>query len=752
MAQKIRIHAENPRGLVEYIDELTGDFERHNQHSSGKGDDLRQELGIWNGKFGSYDRGDVRLYLRRTGLSKTGTYQWDLLGKLMADEVNFVASGYLARFLLCSIPDAPDRKLDLLSPHQETGLTELLRSLYRSLELLPERDYLLCDKAKVLFQGFNHVIVELDKEEPHFGMSLVYAKIESYAARLALWLHIVNAVVQDVVPGPVISGETMQAAIELASFYLWQHKLIHAQNSPSQKLEGILLKTQTCAEKLWTKGKALTASFAKSRINPLKSWVVGKIRERVFRVLAAGGFGRLEGEGENMVYIPNTVTPFTPCDNTFTIGDFGGIGGELVVPPTDGITLEQAIQTSVGVIGESLSTVDEVSCARADINTEETTKNTNLAVETPDLTELEPVGGTPIPSPTVGDDLSSWGSWGAGGAGGASSRSPEEVKSRGTEQPLVEQESLAPSENLFPSFSSSPASPALFNDDDPFPDDPPPDGGGGGVPQTPQPSNPNEDGGMAIAMPDGGEGGRTQTPQPSNPKSRGGMAIAMLTEEEVATWVDLMAGCQTLTDAIAFDQCLSALPLHHQTQIGDAAPDLMHQLWQLPEAAACHDTELLPNVVTEPDTERGDDTASLVLDSECHSATESHSQNPELNPTSFETSPLMRGAFPTTPEPKQVNSTAIKELVQLTIDGKAEVIQQILPIAEQLVVEPALSSEEVPLHDFMPGQRVISLSTQRKGVVSRIIELNVMVRFEDDPEFECPCNYELLRRLNQFNR
>jgi hypothetical protein len=44
-------------------------------------------------------------------------------------------------------------------------------------------------------------------------MGLVYAKIESYAARLALWLHIVNAVVRDEVPGPVISGETMQAAL-----------------------------------------------------------------------------------------------------------------------------------------------------------------------------------------------------------------------------------------------------------------------------------------------------------------------------------------------------------------------------------------------------------------------------------------------------------------------------------------------------------------------------------------------------------
>jgi hypothetical protein len=116
MAQKIRIHGENPRGLLEYIDELVADFERHNQHKGGKGDDLQQELQLWGSKFGSYDRGDVRLYLRRTGISKTGTYQWDTLARLMADEVNFIQSGYMARFLLCSIPDAPDRKLDLLSP------------------------------------------------------------------------------------------------------------------------------------------------------------------------------------------------------------------------------------------------------------------------------------------------------------------------------------------------------------------------------------------------------------------------------------------------------------------------------------------------------------------------------------------------------------------------------------------------------------------------------------------------------------
>jgi hypothetical protein len=59
----------------------------------------------------------------------------------------------------------------------------------------------------------------------------------------------------------------------------------------------------------------------------------------------------------------------------------------------------------------------------------------------------------------------------------------------------------------------------------------------------------------------------------------------MLTPEEVGTWVGLVAACQTLEDAIAFDQRLSVLPNHQQTQICEATPDLIERLWQLPEAA-----------------------------------------------------------------------------------------------------------------------------------------------------------------------
>jgi hypothetical protein len=68
---KIRIHQENPRGLLEYIDELVADYQRLNQYKGGgKGDDLQLELSFFNGAACNYDRHDARLFLSRTALVK----------------------------------------------------------------------------------------------------------------------------------------------------------------------------------------------------------------------------------------------------------------------------------------------------------------------------------------------------------------------------------------------------------------------------------------------------------------------------------------------------------------------------------------------------------------------------------------------------------------------------------------------------------------------------------------------------------
>ncbi|OWY69027.1 DNA primase [cyanobacterium TDX16] len=349
---KIRIHDENPRGLLEYIDELVADYQRLNQYKSGKGDDLQLELSFWNGSGGNFDRHDARLFLKRVALSKTGTYQWDTLARLMgADEVNFIASGYSSRFLYCSIVDAPARFLDLLSTPNPAAneLKEKLSWLYAQLEQLPETDYFLSHEAKVLFQGWNHILVNAEMEEKHFGLSLVYAKIESYTARIALWLHVVNAVLRGEKPQMTIGGRTMQHAIEIASFYLDQHKLIHAHNAPTRQPEGIFLKVQTQAEKVLKKcGKGVSASFLKSRINALKGWAVEKIRTCIFKALAASGHGRIEGEGSEMVYIPNPPTDDLP-------GKLVSIGGELAASPIAQTSSNSDLQASIGEIGERAS-------------------------------------------------------------------------------------------------------------------------------------------------------------------------------------------------------------------------------------------------------------------------------------------------------------------------------------------------------------------------------------------------------------
>lgn len=434
---KIRLHAQNPRGLLEYIDELVADYSRLNQYKAGKGDDLQLELGFWNGASVSYDRHDAQLFLKRTGFSKTGTYQWDTLARLMTDETNFIASGYSARFLYCSVLDAPPRYLDLLSAGGDNTLYQMLGWLYGELEKQPEVDYLLSHEAKVLFQGWNHALVNAEIEESHYGLSLVYAKIEANTARIALWLHIVNAVLRSERPAPVISGETMQHAIEIGSFYLWQHKLIHAHNSPTRKLEGIFLKVQTQAEKFFAKcGKGVGASFLKTRVNALKGWVVEKIRSTVFKTLAAAGHGRIEGEGAEMVYIPSTVptdpsgrgleergygiggkgeedssvSPLTlpPSPSSCSLAQelappVGGVGGELVVSPNAESIANTDVLSSVGEVGvqypPNLSSSQPVPVLELDSDSQALHQFTNNKAETHAFTELTLAGGTTNPSP-----------------------------------------------------------------------------------------------------------------------------------------------------------------------------------------------------------------------------------------------------------------------------------------------------------------------------------------------------------------
>ncbi len=404
LSTKIRIHGENQRGLLEYIDELASDYRRLNQFKKGQGDDREQELALFNGSHISYDRSDTRLFIKRTGISKTGSIQWDTLAQLMS-EPSFVESGYMARFLLCSIGEAPPRLLNLLSENDGVQkLQKALRSLYEKMGQLPELDYLLDYDAKVLFQAWNHTLVDATRRESNFGFSLVYAKIESYTLRFALWLHLVNSLLRGETPHLVVNGQTMKDAISIAGFYLGQQKLIWAHNDPHNKLEGMLLKIHTSALEYYQQTKkGVSASWAKQKFNALKKIGVDKIRLKYFQVLASCGYGELLGKGKSMHYVPyQERLVINGLNESRKIGENSVLGENLVVTPSSVTNIESLFQKKVGEVdektyhsiyekldGDLQQIEDKIStCSNEPIKNHQTTKKSHPNVDKTCITDL----------------------------------------------------------------------------------------------------------------------------------------------------------------------------------------------------------------------------------------------------------------------------------------------------------------------------------------------------------------------------
>jgi DNA primase len=297
------IHGENPRGLLYYRDELAGNTKARNQYRGGHGADEEAELDQWNGSAILYDRAEKSVCLPRSAVSRTGGYQWEVLAQLMGDHNDF--NGSFARWLFCAAK-TPLRYLHLLREDRDTGISEALTYLYAELEKVPEQDYLLSYEAMQLLETWQHQLVDAQQSEDAFGLQLVFPKIEAYTARLALWLHIVNAVLRGERPSQMIDGDTMEKAIELAAYYLWQYRLIHTHNSPDSGLAAIALKIQKFVERV---GQA-TASVLKSGVRDLRKMATDQIRQ-LMQTLANAGYGCVTGEGASMVYV-STLSNASP--------------------------------------------------------------------------------------------------------------------------------------------------------------------------------------------------------------------------------------------------------------------------------------------------------------------------------------------------------------------------------------------------------------------------------------------------------
>lgn len=244
---RIKVHSENPRGLLNYRDEWSSFINGRNKYRNGKGDDLELDLSEFNGGAILKDNSNESFFIEQSAISRTGNTQPETLNKFLAAQDFEDYTGEFARWLFCLVP-GDVAYIDLFKDKDNSGqlLEETLIGLYKSLSRLPEKDYFLTDGAKGVFQTYHRWLTDAEVAETHPGLRAAYPKIKSYFARLGLWLHIVNAVLAGEEPEQMISGSTMYAACVFTNFYLNQAKLLYTTNSP---VTGELLKIKEFIEK-----------------------------------------------------------------------------------------------------------------------------------------------------------------------------------------------------------------------------------------------------------------------------------------------------------------------------------------------------------------------------------------------------------------------------------------------------------------------------------------------------------------------
>jgi|694.fasta_scaffold22879_11 hypothetical protein len=266
---RTKLHGENPRGFLNYRDEWSGFINGRNKYRAKGGDDLEQDLSEFNGDVLSKDlvKSDDCVYLEKSAISRTGNTQPETLKKLQSQNGFEDFQGEFSRWLFCLVNSKP-AYIDLFSDDQGLGdkLDDLLTNLYKGLGALPEQDYFLDFKAKHWFQNYQHQLINWSIEENHPGLKATYPKMQSYLARFALFLHLVNAVLIGATPEQMIGEYAMYAACKMVDFYLAQARLVYALNSPQHELAGNYLKVKQFIDK---RGQA-TVRDVRSGIAALK--------------------------------------------------------------------------------------------------------------------------------------------------------------------------------------------------------------------------------------------------------------------------------------------------------------------------------------------------------------------------------------------------------------------------------------------------------------------------------------------------
>ncbi|MBN1554422.1 MAG: DUF3987 domain-containing protein [Phycisphaerae bacterium] len=228
---------QNWRGILMVRDELAGWLGGFDRYAQGKGGDVAKWLEMHGGRSVMVDRktGTPRtIYIPRAAVSVTGGIQPATLQRALGRE--YFENGLAARLLLASPPRRvkkwTEREID---PATENAVTTMFENLY-SLEPVTGQDgepepgiVRLSPAAKTAWISFYN---EHAQEHVNLSgdLSAAWSKLEGYAARLALVVHLVRWAAGDATLSDlnVVDEESVSAGVALSRWFGQETRRVYA--------------------------------------------------------------------------------------------------------------------------------------------------------------------------------------------------------------------------------------------------------------------------------------------------------------------------------------------------------------------------------------------------------------------------------------------------------------------------------------------------------------------------------------------
>lgn len=229
--------AVQPRGLLLAIDELAGwlgGFDKY--RTKGAGGDAAKWLEVFGGRMLLIDRkgGSPRtLCVPHASVSVVGGIQPEILSVAMTPQNR--ANGMSARVLVCWPPRRPKKWSEAeVHPDVEAAVAEMLARLFMlKMEHVegddprPQLIDLDADAKRAFIAFYNE---HADEQSALSGeMCAAWSKIEGYAPRLALVIHLVKWANGEIPPDQenLIDADSMQAGITLARWFGNEARRVH---------------------------------------------------------------------------------------------------------------------------------------------------------------------------------------------------------------------------------------------------------------------------------------------------------------------------------------------------------------------------------------------------------------------------------------------------------------------------------------------------------------------------------------------